>query len=1178
MKQNAMRLIGVLALVFALLVPMTLIPVGASTADPSSTPTADPSSTPTADPSSAPTVDPSSAPTESHPPATVRLDRTHFDLSVNKTDILIATVTTDSANKEVTWSSNFPNIADVSEGGIVTGISPGEAVITARSKANPDAVAECTVRVLGPDDAMEIKLYQVPGSQISQNHVFTLRGDGTLELRAGIPVGDNEFSSDVMWSADPAGIISWTEQTAPEGSRIIITPVKDQWGIVTLTAASRARPEVKISVKVQVPKSGDVLVTGITLSPATLSIKLGESKALTAVVTPYNATDKTVTWTCVGTDDKGRQVASVDSKGNVFGLAAGKATVTARAGAYSASCEVTVSPVTTGIRVNPTSTLNKVGDTLPIQATLVPENSTDTVTWTSSDTKVVTVENATGTNRKTLHFKGPGEATVTAKSGNYSAECRVVVSGIVLDKSALTMIVGSANTLILDGRYGDAAGSAKAEWKSSDPGGLSVRASGNAATLTAYAKGSYTITVTVEDYTATCAVTVAEDTSVIINGGTVNAGNALQLSRVASQLNSVCSSKTGAALSYINNISVPTEQGIVYNNHRSEADTGAGVGVMEQYKPSGSGPDTLSALSFAARSTYSGTAEITFTGWGTNGQSFNGIIRMTVTGLGKGSDVTYSTNGDPVAFLSEDFNTVSNSKAGHNLKYVTFTSPAASAGTLYYNYTSESYPGEKVLSTTQYRRNGSPSLDRVTFVPAKGYSGTVRISYRGVDSSDVAYTGTVTIHVAAQYDPAAAGDIYYSTGYGSWANFRAVDFYNASLRTTGEALSYVHFQQPPSSQGTLFYDYGGFASNGGVISSGTNYYSSGNPSLGSVSFVPTTTSPGQVDISYTGYSIRGTSFTGTVHVTVVGKPVQSDTSGAWYTTVVGRSLELKGSDFYRACREATGKTLYYVQFTSLPSVGTGTLRYTSRNGASSSAVSTDTWCYYDRPNAGVQLDNVFFQPGSNFTGIVRIPYQGYCTDRTSFNGEMVIRVGGAAGSAYFNDMKNYSWAVSAVDYLRETDVVNGIGGGKFGPAQKVLRRDFVVMLCRAFGFDSNSTYSFPDVPTNAYYSRAIAAAKQLGVVSGSGGNFMPDGQLTRQDAMVMIKNALDAAGWRVGTASTSVLNRFPDGGSVAVYAQDAVSTLVQLGAVSGDGNGRLNPRNTITRAEVAVILHYIMTM
>lgn len=1160
MKQNVMRLLGALALVLALAVPMALTPVGAAT------------------------VDPSPAPTESYLPATVTLDRSGFDLSIGRTDTLTATVVTDSANKAVTWESSNTGVATVTpmaDGTCqVMGISSGEAVITARSEANPTAIAECTVRVLGPDDVMDITLTQVPGSVVAQDQVFTLRGENKLELRASLTLAGNKSSDDVYWDASPAGIVTLTPGSFGTVKTMVIAPVKDQSGIVTLTAYAPAKPDVRISVKIQVPKSTDVLVTGITLSPTTLDMKLGESRTLTATVQPYNATDKTVTWTCEGVNSDGNAVAAVDDKGNVIGLAAGKATITARAGAYSATCEVTVSPVATSIRVSPTSTLNKVGETLPIQATLVPENSTDAITWTSSDTKVVTVENATGTNRKTLHFKGPGEATVTAKTGNYSAECTVTVSGIVLDKTSLSMVVGTSGTLILDGRFGDAAGSTRAEWRSSDPGGLSVRASGDTATLTSYTKGSYTVTVTVGDYTTTCAVNVVEDTSVIIQGGTVNAGNAVQLSTLSSQLRSVCLNKTGAALSYINNISVPTEQGIVHNNHRSEADTGAGVGAGEKYYPGKTtGEDALSALSFVARSTYSGTAEITFTGWGTNGQSFNGIIRVTVTGLGEGGDVTYSTNGDPVTFISDDFNTVSNSKAGHNLKYVTFTSPAASTGTLYYNYTSESYPGEKVLSTTQYRRNGSPSLDRVTFVPAKGYSGTVRISYRGVDSSDVAYTGTVTIRVTAKYDPAGVGDIYYSTGYGSWANFRSVDFYNASLRSTGETLSYVRFQQPPSSEGTLFYDYAGYASNGGVVGPDTGYYSSGNPSLGGVSFVPTTTSPSQVDIAYTGYSIRGTSFTGTVHVTVVGKPVQSDTSGTWYTTIVGRSLDLKASDFYRACRQATGKTLYYVQFTSLPSVGTGTLRYTSKNGASSSPVSTDTWCYYNRPNAGVQLDNVYFQPGSGFTGIVRIPYQGYCTDRTSFGGELVIQVGGAAaGSNYFNDMRNYSWAIPAVDYLYENRVVNGVGNGGFGPGQQVLRRDFVVMLCRAFGFDSYSTYSFPDVPTNAYYSRAIAAAKELGVISGNGTNFMPNGQLTRQDAMVMIKNAMDAAGWRMGTASTSVLNRFPDGGSVASYARDAVSTLVQMGAVSGDGNGRLNPRSTITRAEVAVILHYIMTM
>ena len=44
--------------------------------------------------------------------------------------------------------------------------------------------------------------------------------------------------------------------------------------------------------------------------------------------------------------------------------------------------------------------------------------------------------------------------------------------------------------------------------------------------------------------------------------------------------------------------------------------------------------------------------------------------------------------------------------------------------------------------------------------------------------------------------------------------------------------------------------------------------------------------------------------------------------------------------------------------------------------------------------------------------------------------------------------------------------------GQYGPNQKMLRRDFVLMLCRAFDFTGGSGYSFADVPTNAYYANA----------------------------------------------------------------------------------------------------------
>ena len=75
----------------------------------------------------------------------------------------------------------------------------------------------------------------------------------------------------------------------------------------------------------------------------------------------------------------------------------------------------------------------------------------------------------------------------------------------------------------------------------------------------------------------------------------------------------------------------------------------------------------------------------------------------------------------------------------------------------------------------------------------------------------------------------------------------------------------------------------------------------------------------------------------------------------------------------------------------------------------------------------------------------------------------------------------------------------------------------------------------------------------------------------------MVRNALSVAGWSI-SSDPSVLDSFEDGGTVSSYARNAVSALVQLGVVSGDSNGRLRPHDPITRAELAVLLHHIMTM
>lgn len=78
-------------------------------------------------------------------------------------------------------------------------------------------------------------------------------------------------------------------------------------------------------------------VSDIALNKTALSLNVGETGQLTATVTPENAEDKTVTWT----SDK-PEVAAVSDEGLVTALGPGEATITAKAGQRTATCEVTV--------------------------------------------------------------------------------------------------------------------------------------------------------------------------------------------------------------------------------------------------------------------------------------------------------------------------------------------------------------------------------------------------------------------------------------------------------------------------------------------------------------------------------------------------------------------------------------------------------------------------------------------------------------------------------------------------------------------------------------------------------------------------------------------------------------------------------------------------------------------
>ena len=88
-----------------------------------------------------------------HPPrpAACKIDPATFNLSVGEEAQLVARVCSKSGEqtlwREVSWQSSDPNVASVSESGIVTAVSAGTAVIAAAGFGRK-AVARCTVRLM----------------------------------------------------------------------------------------------------------------------------------------------------------------------------------------------------------------------------------------------------------------------------------------------------------------------------------------------------------------------------------------------------------------------------------------------------------------------------------------------------------------------------------------------------------------------------------------------------------------------------------------------------------------------------------------------------------------------------------------------------------------------------------------------------------------------------------------------------------------------------------------------------------------------------------------------------------------------------------------------------------------------------------------------------------------------
>ena len=177
----------------------------------------------------------------------------------------------------------------------------------------------------------------------------------------------------------------------------------------------------------------------------------------------------------------------------------------------------------------------------------------------------------------------------------------------------------------------------------------------------------------------------------------------------------------------------------------------------------------------------------------------------------------------------------------------------------------------------------------------------------------------------------------------------------------------------------------------------------------------------------------------------------------------------------------------------------------------------------------------------------------------------------------FSDVQNH-WAAADINEMGSRLVISGVGNNKFEPERNITRAEFASIIVRALGLKPESKINpFNDVAKDAWYNDSVGTAYEYKLISGYGeGKFGPQDNITREQAMAMISNAMKLTGLKATNNNSNSLELFEDGSQTSEWAEKAVVTCIDTNIVSGKGEGILAPKDNITRGEVAVIVKRLL--
>ena len=622
--------------------------------------------------------------------------------------------------------------------------------------------------------------------------------------------------------------------------------------------------------------------------------------------------------------------------------------------------------------------------------------------------------------------------------------------------------------------------------------------------------------------------------------------------------------------SYINLSGVPTkadEGGLLYYGSNKVSASGRNVDVNDD-------------LEFRAADGFIGDATMTMTVTGDDNNTYvitltipvtsAGDIKETVTGSSANSSVSFDV--DDVVDYGKVYlrGSVSGSSSSR-----TFT-PSSLASSNYDGY----WDGNT--------KSGSGWVlfddDDTVTIPASAFSkttGKVTLYVVGLDSKDIAYTGTIEVSQKAY-------DIKYSVVAGESVTFSQKDFesflediaddagvYNSRKDTL--ELSYVKFSLPNSTREGVLYEGKSKIDRNDKVED-----------LDKVTFESVAKAKDTITISFTAYGKlykdgaskgKDVDYSGNVVISVVKEDIVFEVG-------VNSAIKLgsdKFIDFLRDSDKSYKKAdLDYVTFdvgknSAITSYfnGTGALyRYYNGNTGINATVSAKDEFYYNPKTSSkhYDLDDVAYVTSkfAKVGDIVYIPFTAYGTKSgQKAEGTLAIKV---KQTMNFVDVRPGDYFYDSVQWAVNLGIAKGTSATTFSPKTGCTRAQIVTFLWRAANSPEprSSTSKFTDVyaTTHADYMKAINWATEQGITTGTGnGKFSPDAICTRAQIVTFLYRFKNNPAV-YGSLNFSDVNKTEH---AAFY--NAILWAVNNKITTGYGNGIFDPNGTCNRGDAVTFLY-----